>query len=96
MTIETETPALTGKANLIRRGRAFFWLLSALVAAAAAAAWAAVGIGYWMDVSRGTWVILVVVAALATEGLFWALAAALGLSVLDARKRIWRWITGRG
>ena len=96
MTIEPAPAAPVGKSDLIRKGRTFFWLLSAVVAAAAVAAWAAVGVGYWMEVSRGTWVILVVVAALATEGLFWALAAALGLSVLDARKRIWRWITGRG
>ena len=96
MSIENGPAAAAGKPDLIRRGRGFFWLLTAVVAAAAVAAWAAVGVGYWMEVSRGTWIILVVVAALATEGLFWSLAAALGLSVLDARKRIWRWVTGRG
>ena len=96
MNTETRRAAPAEKPDLIRRGRGFFWLLTAVVAAAAVAAWAAVGVGYWMEVSRGTWIILVVVAALTTEGLFWSLAAALGLSVLDARKRIWRWVTGRG
>ena len=96
MTTDNGTTAPAAKPDLIRRGRGFFWLLSAVVAVAAVAAWAAVGVGYWMEVSRGTWIVLVVVAALTTEGLFWSLAAALGLSVLDARKRIWRWVTGRG
>lgn len=96
MTMESGPAAPADKPDLIRRGRGFFWLLTAVVAAAAVAAWAAVGVGYWMEVSRGTWIILVVAAALTTEGLFWSLAAALGLSVLDARKRIWRWVTGRG
>ena len=96
MTTEAGPVTPADKPDLIRRGRGFFWLLTAVVAAACISAWAAVGVGYWMEVSRSTWIILVVVAALATEGLFWSLAAALGLSVLDARKRIWRWVTGQG
>ena len=43
-----------------------------------------------------TLAVIVGVAAVATEALFWSVAAALGLSVLEARKRIWRKITGRG
>ncbi len=96
MTNDRQPAAARARPDLIRRGRGFFWLLSAVVGAAAVAAWGAVAVGYWLEVSRATWVILVVVAAVATEGLFWSVAAALGLSVLDARKRIWRWVTRRG
>src|SRR5690606_2912955 len=96
MTNDRQPAAARARPDLIRRGRGFFWLLSAVVGAAAVAAWGAVAVGYWLGVSRATWVILVVVAAVATEGLFWSVAAALGLSVLDARKRIWRWVTRRG
>ena len=39
---------------------------------------------------------LVLVAAVTTEALFWTTAALLGVSVVEARKRIWRRITGRG
>ena len=95
MTIETPSaePATKGFLN---KGRRFFITLAVIVGVAAVAAWAAFGIGLYMDVSRETRIILAVVAALATEALFWSIAAALGMSVLEARKRIWRKITGRG
>lgn len=58
------------------------------------AAWAAVGVGYVLHVEVTTWTALVVVAAFASEALIWCLAAMLGLSVFEARRRIWRWLTG--
>ena len=61
----------------------------------AVAAWISLGIGLYLDVSRGARLTLAVVAALATEALFWTVAALLGVSVVEARKRIWRRITGR-
>ena len=62
---------------------------------AAVAAWAALGIGLYLGVERGTRLILAIVAAVTTEALFWTVAALLGVSVVEARKRIWRKITGR-
>lgn len=95
MTIETPVAA-TEKKSVLKRGRGFLIGLSIAVGVAAVAAWIALGAGLYMDVSRQTRIILAVVAAVATEALFWSVAATLGLSVFEARKRIWRKITGRG
>jgi cytochrome c biogenesis protein CcdA len=95
--VTTETPAAAPeKQSVLKRGRGFLIALSIAVGVAAVAAWIALGVGLYLDVSRQTRLILVVVAAVATEALFWSIAATLGLSVLEARKRIWRKITGRG
>jgi cytochrome c biogenesis protein CcdA len=98
MTIENAAPAPAApeKTSVLKKGRGFLIALSIAVGLAAVAAWIALGVGLYMDVSRQTRLILVVVAAVATEALFWSIAATLGLSVLEARKRIWRKITGRG
>ncbi|WP_339913972.1 hypothetical protein [uncultured Brevundimonas sp.] len=85
----------TAKPGLLNRGKGFLWSLVMLLVVAAVCGWVALGIGLWMDVSRGTRFVLAVVAALSTEALFWTVAAALGVSVLEARKRIWRRITGQ-
>lgn len=95
MTIETPAAATETK-SILKKGRGFLIALSIAVGLAAVAAWIALGVGVYMDVSRQTRIILAVVAAVATEALFWSIAATLGLSVLEARKRIWRKITGRG
>ena len=95
MTIETPAAA-TEKKSILKKGRGFLIGLSIVVGVAAVAAWVALGVGLYLDVSRQTRIILAVVAAVATEALFWSIAATLGLSVLEARKRIWRRITGRG
>ena len=93
----TETPvAATEKKSILKKGRGFLIGLSIVVGVAAVAAWVALGVGLYLDVSRQTRIILAVVAAVATDALFWSIAATLGLSVLEARKRIWRKITGRG
>ena len=95
MTIETPA-APPEKKSILKKGRGFLIGLSIVVGVAAVAAWVALGVGLYLDVSRQTRIILAVVAAVATEALFWSIAATLGLSVLEARKRIWRKITGRG
>ncbi len=95
MTIETPAAA-PEKKSALKKGRGFLIALSIAIGVAAIAAWIALGVGLYLDVSRQTRIILAVVAAVATEALFWSVAATLGLSVLEARKRIWRKITGRG
>ena len=92
MTIDVET----AKPGLMKKGKGFLWTLAACLGVAAVCGWVALGIGLWMDVERTTRLILAIVAAAATEALFWTVAAALGVSVFEARKRIWRKITGRG
>ncbi|GAA0623295.1 hypothetical protein GCM10009422_19170 [Brevundimonas kwangchunensis] len=97
MTVET-TEAVTNAAapSGVRKGRAFLWTMAGLLAVCAVGAWISLGVGLYLDVSKGTRLILAVAAALSTELLFWTCAAALGVSVFEARKRIWRKITGRG
>ena len=97
--MNTDIPAAAAapqRKSLLKKGRGFLIALSIAVGVAAVAAWAALGVGLYMDVSRQTRIILAVVAAVVTEALFWSVAATLGLSVFEARKRIWKKITGRG
>ena len=94
MTIETET-ASAAKPGVLTRSKGFLKVLAVLLLVGAVAAWISLGIGLYLDVSRGARLTLAVVAALATEALFWTVAALLGVSVVEARKRIWRKITGR-
>jgi len=56
------------------------------------AAWIAVAVGYAIHVEKSTWVALVVVAAFASEGLFWCVAFMLGVGIVEARHKIWRWL----
>lgn len=93
MTVEIETSA--AKPGVLTRGKGFLKVLAVLLLVAAVAAWVSLGIGLYLDVERGTRLTLAIVAAVATEALFWTTAALLGVSVVEARKRIWRKITGR-
>lgn len=93
MTVET-TPAATSGA--VRKGRRLLWTLAAVVAAIAACGWIGLGLTLALDAGRQARLIAAVAAAVATEGAFWLAAAALGVSVFEARKRIWRRVTGRG
>ena len=95
MTVETETlnPA---KPSLIARGSGFLKALALVVFVAAVSAWIALGVGLYLDLARGTVLILALVAGLATEALFWTVAALLGVSVIRARAWIWGKVTGRG
>ncbi|MBU1187981.1 MAG: hypothetical protein KKC01_03020 [Gammaproteobacteria bacterium] len=58
--------------------------------------WLALGIGWVMDTTRNTLIVLVTATAVATEGLFWLAAAVLGVTVFQARRKIWRWMTRQG
>ena len=65
--------------------------LSAVVLALVLA-WGGVAVGAAVGVSKTTWIVLLTIAALATEGAFWGVAAVLGISVIQARGRIWAWL----
>jgi CHASE2 domain-containing sensor protein len=93
---ETVVAAPSGPTSGVRNGRKFLWTLAALLGVCAVCGWIALGVGLYLGVERGTRLILAVVAAVATEATFWISAAAFGVSVFEARKRIWRRITGRG
>lgn len=94
MTLKTQTPS-TPPSGMIASGRKYLVVLAVLLAIAAVCSWISLGIGLYLDVERSTRLILAVVAALATEALFWTVAALLGVSVFQARVRILKWLTGR-
>ncbi len=55
-------------------------------------AWVAMGIGLALDVEFTARLVLVTIAAVATEALIWLTAGAFGLSVFEARRSIWRYL----
>lgn len=57
------------------------------------ASWIALGIGFALRVDITVWTILVTAAAIATELMFWCVALMLGLTVFEARRKIWRAVT---
>ncbi|WP_428149560.1 hypothetical protein [Brevundimonas sp.] len=94
MTLDAE-PTAAASPGVLTRGRGFLGVLAILIAVIAVCAWISLGVGLYLDVERQTRFILAMVAALATEGLFWIVAAWLGVSVFEARLRIWRRLTGQ-
>ena len=71
------------------------WKPLILTAAALAvlAAWTTVTITYFLGFGVGPWTVVVTIAALTTEAAFWVAAAVLGVTVIQARHEIWRWLT---
>ena len=55
-------------------------------------AWGGLLAGFLIDVPKTVWLVLVTAAAIATEISFWVVAAILGISVVQARGRIWAWL----
>jgi hypothetical protein len=68
-------------------------LIFAAAGATVAAAWAAVAVTYFLGFKVGAWTVIVTIAALTTEAAFWVSAAVLGVTVIQARNDIWRWLT---
>ncbi|MEE8294293.1 MAG: hypothetical protein V3R64_01140 [Sphingomonadales bacterium] len=56
------------------------------------ASWIGLGVGLAIGVEKTIFIILVTVAAVVTEILFWAVAVVFGISVFESRKKIWKWI----
>ena len=71
------------------------WILPAVAVVVCAAAWAGMLLGFYLKVDLKTHTMLVTAAALASEAVIWTFAAALGLTVFEARRRIWARLTGR-
>ena len=82
------------RSGVVERGKGFLKVLAVLLLVSAICAWIALGISLYLSVERGTLVTLAIVAAVATEALFWVAAALLGIPIVEARKRIWRRSTG--
>jgi hypothetical protein len=69
----------------------FRWIVLATVGSICLASWAAVCAGFFVRFTLRVWTGIVTVAAISTEMLFWSLAAALGVTVIQARHRLWAW-----
>lgn len=94
MTLKAEIETLPAGDRVLRRGKGLLKVLVTVLAVIAFAAWVVLGLALYFGVERDMRLLAAVTAALATEGLFWSTAALLGVSVLEARKAIWRRITG--
>jgi hypothetical protein len=57
--------------------------------------WIVTGLGLGFGVDKTTFLIMVTVAAVATETLFWAVAVVFGISVYESRKKIWHWVKSK-
>lgn len=72
------------------------WMLVVVLLVVAAGSFA----GFWaarsMDMGKEVQIGLLVVTGLSLEGAMWTTAASIGLTVFETRKRIWRFLTGRG
>lgn len=78
-----------------RRGVRRPWRWIALGGVICLLAWVAVAVGLTLGVDRTTRIVLVTVAAVATEGLVWLSAFLLGLRVFEARQRLWQALRSR-
>ena len=70
------------------------WILPILAAAISVTAWIVFAIGVFAGWDKPVMVGVAVVGALGLEALMWTTAAALGVTVFQARRRIWAAVTG--
>jgi hypothetical protein len=59
------------------------------------AAWGSVAIAFFAEAPQAVFIAMTVAAAVASEGIFWLGVVLLGWSVVERRKALWRWVTGR-
>ena len=65
------------------------WVILAALSGICLTSWTAVCVGFFVKFTLGAWTGIVTMAAVTTEVLFWALAAAFGVTVIQARRRLW-------
>jgi hypothetical protein len=93
MAAAAPAPAVPAK----RKGSRIMWWIVGGLAAFAAVVWAGFFTAAYLGLmDKPTAIVVATVGALALEGTVWCTAAAIGVSVFDARKRIWRFVTFRG
>jgi len=91
MTNLTATPARSA-----RKGSKIMWLITAVLALVAIAGWISFFVGVQLKLDKPVLVAVMTVTALSMEGMMWTIAGAIGASIFETRKRIWRFLTGRG
>lgn len=65
------------------------WRWIALAAGVCVLSWLALGAGILLEVGTGTMIVLVSIAAVATEGTIWLAALLLGVSAYQVRRQLW-------
>ena len=97
MTVDADPgPVSPPPGGALRKGRRMLLTLAAIVGVVALAGWIGLAASFPLDLGRSWRLAFALIAGVGTEGAFWLCAAALGVTVFEARKRIWRRITGRG
>ena len=92
MTDLAQSPATPPK----RKGAKMMWVISGVLAVIAVAAITTTVIGFQMKLEKPVLIGMLTVVGLSLEGLMWTVAASIGVTVFETRKRIWRFLTGRG
>lgn len=65
------------------------WIWIALAGGACVLSWVALAVGIALEAGTGAMLVLATLAALTTEGTVWLAALLLGVSVYQARRRLW-------
>jgi hypothetical protein len=65
------------------------WIVVSAVGSLCLTAWVAMGVGLFVRFNIRIWTLIVTAAAVSTELFFWVLAATLGVTVFQARRRLW-------
>jgi hypothetical protein len=68
------------------------WIIVAGLGCVCVASWSTVCVGLFVRFSIRTWTWIVTAAAISTEMLLWAVACALGVTVIQTRRRLWDWV----
>lgn len=79
-----------------RKGSRILWWIVGGLASIAVLSGIACAIVIYVDAGLTARLITATTFALSLEGTVWTTAAAVGVTVFEARKRIWRFITFRG
>lgn len=90
------TDLATAAAPRKRKGARIMWVISGILAVVAVAAIITTVIGFQMKLEKPVLIGMLTVVGLSLEGLMWTVAASIGVTVFETRKRIWRFLTGRG
>lgn len=72
------------------------WIPAILAVAVSLTAWGVFAVGVVSDWQKPTMVVIAVIGALGLEATMWTTAAALGITVFQARRKIWDLIAGPG
>lgn len=71
------------------------WIPAVLAAAVSLTAWGVFAVGLVVDWPKPAMVVIAVIGAFGLEATMWTTAAALGITVFQARRKIWDLVAGQ-